>query len=80
MTALSATSAPPSFLETRRGKLTLALVVTVAFIDLLDASIVKYRSAADLKASARHRTEPAVGRERLSAHLWRVPAARRSRG
>lgn len=40
MTALSAASAPPSFLGTRRGKLTLALVVTVAFIDLLDASIV----------------------------------------
>jgi EmrB/QacA subfamily drug resistance transporter len=40
MTAVSAASAPPSFLGTRRGKLTLALVVTVAFIDLLDASIV----------------------------------------
>jgi EmrB/QacA subfamily drug resistance transporter len=40
MSALSATSTPPSFLATRRGKLTLALVVTVAFIDLLDASIV----------------------------------------
>ena len=41
MTAQSAASAPPSFLGTRRGKLTLALVGTVAFIDLLDASIVK---------------------------------------
>jgi EmrB/QacA subfamily drug resistance transporter len=40
MTALLAASAPPSFLATRRGKLTLALVVTVAFIDILDASIV----------------------------------------
>ena len=40
MTAQSAASDPPSFLGTRRGKLTLALVVTVAFIDLLDASIV----------------------------------------
>jgi EmrB/QacA subfamily drug resistance transporter len=35
-----ATSAAPSFLGTRRGKLTLALVCAVAFIDLLDASIV----------------------------------------
>ena len=40
MTALSATSAAPSFLGTRRGKLTLALVCAVAFIDLLDASVV----------------------------------------
>jgi EmrB/QacA subfamily drug resistance transporter len=40
MTALSAASAPPSFLGTRRGKLTLALVCTVAFIDILDGSIV----------------------------------------
>ena len=40
MEAISATSAPPSFLGTRRGKLTLALMCAVAFIDLLDASIV----------------------------------------
>ena len=33
-------SAPPSFLATRRGKLTLALLCTVAFLDLVDASIV----------------------------------------
>jgi EmrB/QacA subfamily drug resistance transporter len=38
--ALSATSAPPSFLGTRRGKYTLALLCAVAFMDLLDASIV----------------------------------------
>jgi EmrB/QacA subfamily drug resistance transporter len=36
----SATSAPPSFLGTRRGKLTLALLCAVAFMDILDASIV----------------------------------------
>ena len=30
----------PSFLATRRGKLTLALLCTVAFLDLVDASIV----------------------------------------
>jgi EmrB/QacA subfamily drug resistance transporter len=36
----SETSAPPSFLATRRGKATLALLCAVAFIDLLDGSIV----------------------------------------
>jgi MFS family permease len=40
MEAISATSAPPSFLGTRHGRLILALVCAVAFIDLLDASIV----------------------------------------
>ncbi|HEY5333470.1 MAG TPA: MFS transporter [Solirubrobacterales bacterium] len=40
MEATSATSSPPSFLGTRRGKLTLALLCAVGFIDLLDASIV----------------------------------------
>ena len=40
METRSATSAPPSFLETRRGKLVLALMCAVAFMDLLDASIV----------------------------------------
>jgi EmrB/QacA subfamily drug resistance transporter len=40
MTAPPATSTPPSFLGTRRGKLTLVLVCIVAFIDLLDGSIV----------------------------------------
>ena len=36
----SSTPAPPSFLETRRGKLTLALMCAVAFMDLLDGTIV----------------------------------------
>ena len=36
----TATSAPPSYLGTRRGKLTLVLLSAVAFIDLLDGSIV----------------------------------------
>ena len=31
---------PPSFLATRRGKLTLALLAAVAFLDFVDASIV----------------------------------------
>jgi EmrB/QacA subfamily drug resistance transporter len=37
---MAATTAQPSFLATRRGKLTLALLVAVAFIDFVDASIV----------------------------------------
>jgi EmrB/QacA subfamily drug resistance transporter len=40
MEAVSATPAAPSFLATRRGKQTLVLLCLVAFIDLLDASIV----------------------------------------
>ena len=40
MAAIPATSAPPSFLGTRRGKLTLAMLCAVGFIDLLDTSIV----------------------------------------
>jgi EmrB/QacA subfamily drug resistance transporter len=40
MQAISAASSPQSFLGTRRGKLILALVCAVAFIDLLDTSIV----------------------------------------
>src|SRR3954470_18072449 len=39
-TTSSSTSAPPSFLGTRRGKLTLVLLSAVAFIDLLDGSIM----------------------------------------
>jgi len=40
MNAVSEASSPRSFLGTRRGKLTLALVCAVAFIDILDGSIV----------------------------------------
>jgi EmrB/QacA subfamily drug resistance transporter len=36
----SSTADPPSFLATRRGKLTLALLCAVAFLDFVDASIV----------------------------------------
>jgi hypothetical protein len=71
MEAISATSAPPSFLGTRRGKLTLALMCAVAFIDLLDASIVNI-------ALPEIRTD--LGRERVPAHLWWVLAARRASG
>jgi EmrB/QacA subfamily drug resistance transporter len=37
---MSTVTAQPSFLATRRGKLTLALLCAVAFIDFVDASIV----------------------------------------
>src|SRR5882672_1018585 len=37
---MAATTAQPSFLATRRGKLTLALLAAVAFLDFVDASIV----------------------------------------
>lgn len=40
MSASTETTDPPSFLGTRRGKLTLALLCSVAFMDLLDATIV----------------------------------------
>jgi EmrB/QacA subfamily drug resistance transporter len=40
MEDISAKSAPPSFLGTRRGRITLVLLCAVGFIDLLDASIV----------------------------------------
>jgi EmrB/QacA subfamily drug resistance transporter len=39
-TPAAATSAAPSALATRRGRLTLALLCTVAFLDFVDASIV----------------------------------------
>src|SRR5881275_3193168 len=37
---MSTVTSPPSFLATRRGKLTLALLCAVAFLDFVDASIV----------------------------------------
>jgi EmrB/QacA subfamily drug resistance transporter len=37
---MSTLTSPPSFLATRRGKLTLALLCAVAFLDFVDASIV----------------------------------------
>jgi EmrB/QacA subfamily drug resistance transporter len=37
---MTATASQPSFLSTRRGKLTLALLAAVAFLDFVDASIV----------------------------------------
>src|SRR3954463_5024356 len=37
---IAAPAAPPSALATRRGRLTLALLCTIAFLDFVDASIV----------------------------------------
>src|SRR3954463_1770165 len=37
---MASTTAQPSFLATSRGKLTLALLAAVAFLDFVDASIV----------------------------------------
>ncbi|HEX4011806.1 MAG TPA: MFS transporter [Solirubrobacteraceae bacterium] len=37
---MTTASSPPTFLSTRRGKLTLALLCSVAFLDFVDASIV----------------------------------------
>jgi EmrB/QacA subfamily drug resistance transporter len=37
---MSTLAPPPSFLATRRGKLTLALLAAIAFLDFVDASIV----------------------------------------
>ena len=75
-----ATATPaPSFLATRRGKLTLALLCAVAFLDFVDASIVNVALPSirqDLHFSV---AEPAVGAERLPADLRRVHAARRPR-
>jgi EmrB/QacA subfamily drug resistance transporter len=40
MATISNITSPPSALATRRGKLTLALLCTIAFLDFVDASIV----------------------------------------
>src|SRR5438876_6541447 len=37
---MTSTTSQPSFLSTRRGKLTLALLAAIAFLDFVDASIV----------------------------------------
>src|SRR5271165_3716970 len=37
---MAAIAPPPSFLATRRGKLTLALLCAIAFLDFVDTSIV----------------------------------------
>ena len=73
---------PPqaSFLATRQGKLTLALLCAVGFLDFVDASIVNVALPSIRHRPPLLRAEPAVGAQRLPAHLRRVHAARRPRG
>ena len=81
METRSATSAPPSFLESRRGKLVLALMYAVAFMDLLDASIVNvalpvirtdlHFSVQNLQWVATRTCSPTVG-SYCSAAAWLI--------
>jgi hypothetical protein len=76
-----ATQAPvSSFLSTRRGKLTLALLCSIAFLDFVDASIVNVVLPSIRRALHFSVPGSAVGAERLSADLRRVHAARRPSG
>ncbi len=69
----------PSFLATRRGKLTLALPVRRRVPRLRRHLDRQRRAAVDPPRPALLGPEPAVGPERLPAHLRRLPAARRPR-
>jgi hypothetical protein len=63
-----ATVAPePSFLATRRGKLTTALLCAIAFRDFGDASIVN-AALASIRRALLLGAGPAVGPQRLPAH------------
>ena len=79
ITDSSARAPAGSVLATRRGKLTLALLCAVAFIDFVDSSIVNValpsiRARAELLPAG-----PAMGAQRLPAQLRRVHVARRPR-
>ena len=76
---MTSTVANTSFLATRRGKLTLALLCAVAFLDFVDASIVNVALPSIRRALHFSVAEPAVGPERLPADLRRLHAARRPR-
>ena len=58
---MSSTLAAPSFLATRRGKLTLALLCAVAFLDFVDASIVNIALPYIRERPGLLRAGPAVG-------------------
>ena len=75
---MTASTVPPqgSFLATGRGKITLALLCAVTFLDVVDGLTVNV--AAHHPDASGVRAEPAVGRQRLSDHPWRLPAAGRS--
>ena len=72
---------PPSHRSSRRvrGKLTLALLCAVAFLDFVDASIVNVALPSIRRALHFSVAGPAVGPQRLPADLRRVHAARRPR-
>ena len=74
--ALTASTAPPegSFLATGRGRVTLALLCLVTFLDVMDGANREHSAAAHPYASGFLAAEPAVGGQRLSDYLWRVPA------
>jgi MFS family permease len=74
---MAAITPQTSFLATRRGKLTLALLCAVGFLDFVDASIVNIALPAirrDLHFSV---GSLVLGPQRLPAHLRRVHAPRR---
>ena len=74
-----ASSTDVSFLSTRRGKLTLALLCSVALLGFRRRLDRQRRAAVDPPRSALLGPEPAVGAQRLPADLRRLHAARRPR-
>ena len=68
-----------SFLSTRRGKLTLALVCLAGFLDFVDTTIVNVALPSIRHGLGFSVREPAVGHQRIPADLRRTAAARRPR-
>ena len=68
-----------SFLSTRRGKLTLALVCLAGFLDFVDTTIVNVALPSIRHGLGFSVAEPAVGHQRIPADLWRTAAPRRPR-
>ena len=64
----------------RRRWIALALLCFAQFIVVLDASIVNVALPSIGKGLDFSQAEPPLGRERLRAHLRRLPAARRANG
>ena len=77
--AVASTASPTLVLDTKRGKQILALLLAVAFLDFVDASIVNVALPSIRADLGLHRAEPAVGAQRLPADLRRLHAARRPR-
>ena len=76
---MTATLAEGSQLQTRRGKLVLALLCAVAFLDFVDASIVNVALPAIRDDLGLLAAEAAVGAQWLPADLRRADAAGRPR-